>query len=168
MATGIHRMGLRSDDVNKLTRAVQEARVEGLGPDEAWARAKKLLPTVDPEAVENWRPEVEKQAEEGISAAPRQSASLLTRVTDQEEQIASLRRKLADAGAREEQLQKQLGGVDLDEIKESFEALHAKLEELEKDRSEKGAKLAAAEMEVARLTKENEELILGEKHPKKK
>ncbi len=101
-----------------------------MGPNEAWAKAKLAVRDVEPEMIDGWRAKVEAQAAEGIAAAPRQSASLLTRVADMEAKHGDLARKLADAGAREEDLQKKLA-----EVTATAEKLTAENEALKKDLS---------------------------------
>lgn len=137
------RLGLRQEDVNYLVRAVRAARGEGFGPGEAWARAKLGLRDVSPEVLEAWRPEVEKQVEAGTADSPNASGNLIDRNAKLDAEVSRLKRQLAEAGATNEKLR-----ADAEKL--------ARL----------GEENDVLAKEVARLTKENEELILGD--PKKK
>jgi hypothetical protein len=105
MAEGLKRVGLRSDDVNALVREFSSYREEGLGPNEAWARAKSILLDVDSQVIENWRPEVERQYEGGTAAAPRTVATdVVARNNLLEAENIALKKKLAELGMQNERL----------------------------------------------------------------
>ncbi len=103
------RTGLRNDDVAALVRAVRAGRDSGLGPDEAWARAKAEVHGVDPAVFDGWRGTVEERAAGGTAqVSVTRTANVLERLTQQDEEIANLKRRLSDAGSQYEQAQKEI------------------------------------------------------------
>jgi hypothetical protein len=133
MANGLKRVGLRSDDVNKLVREYQSNRNEGLGPDEAWANAKRLAGDVDDGVLDAWRPEVEKQSEAGTVAAPLVATDLATRANQMEAENLALKKKLADFGARSEALEKEIRRefqAQIDQARADYEKLKDEHEEM--------------------------------------
>lgn len=144
------RSGLRNDDVLLLARAVRSGRDAGLGPDEAWAQAKRQVLDVEPEVLDNWREEIEKRAEAGhVGVTRTTTTNILARVSEQEEQLTNLKRRLADAGEKVEKQEFQLA-----ELQGKYDALV----------SEAKAKLAMKDGEIERLNGEVERLTT----PKKK
>jgi hypothetical protein len=134
------RQGLRNDDVNKLVREFQSSRDEGKGPDEAWANAKRLTQDISPEVLDSWRPEVQRLAESGTVSAPLVATDLVTRANQVEAENITLKKKLADFGAKAEATEKEIHKQYEDEIN----------------------RLRA---DVEKLKKENESLVMGDPTP---
>jgi hypothetical protein len=106
------RTGLNNDDVKILIREYRTARNGGAGPDEAWSIAKRAVQGVDPAVLDAWRPHIHEKAEGEPAPTNAQHGNLVDRVAFLESENADLKRKLADAGTRNEELSKQLAAAE--------------------------------------------------------
>lgn len=122
----MRRSGLRQEDINKLVRSVRASRASGLGPDEAWASAMLQCADVEEETLTNWRAKIEEKANEA-PPPPSSATNLLDKNQELTDKVVKLQRALADAGAREETLQKEN-----EELKNELEQMNELLQSGEK------------------------------------
>jgi len=107
----IARMGLNDEDVMILVRNVRQARENGAGPDEAWSEAKAKLTGVHPEAIEVWRETVEERVSTEPAPMVAGQGNIVARNAVLESEVARLKKKVADLGAKNESLDQQLSSA---------------------------------------------------------
>lgn len=126
----MQRNALRDSDVKTLIRIVREQRENGLGPEEAFAIAKKAIPDAADEVFKGWKKFVIEKAQEP-GEAPANRVNLATRAHSLEADNAALRRSLSDLGAQLENARG--GGAEAAGLREALVDAEKRIERLNSD-----------------------------------